>query len=247
LGRPLGWGEWAPWERRLYQYSAILFDPDIPGKIYYGNFPSGFFVSENEGVTWQCSSLCLGNDGIFSLTYHPENHEILFAGTYNGVWKSIDGGFTWTDSSNGMPEEQWPFTVAIDNNNPDIMYVATKNGQNKGFMQRNTFGGVVMKSTDGGKTWYKIMYGLRDMSEYYVLLIHPLDRNLLFVSSSFGVYVSRDAGESWKPMNQGIPVEFHYLRDNVAMNLQLTPDSMNLIYGIVNYGVWKSNISSLVN
>jgi len=247
LGRPLGFGEWAPWERRLYQYSAILFDPDTPSRIYYGNFPSGFFITENNGETWQCNSLGLGNDGIFSLTYHPDNHETLFAGTYNGVWKSIDGGISWTDSSKGMPDEQWPFTVAIDSSNPDIMYTATKNGQNKGFMQRNTFGGVVMKSTDGGETWFKIMNGLRDMSEYYVILIHPLDHNMLFVSSSYGVYVSRDAGVSWESMNLGLPVEHHFLRDNVAMNLQFTPDNMNLIYGVVNYGVWKANISSLFN
>jgi hypothetical protein len=114
-------------------------------------------------------------------------------------------------------------------------------------MSRNTFGGVVMKSINGGETWYKIMNGLRDMSEYYVLLIHPLDHNLLFVSSSYGVYVSRDAGESWTPMNDGIPVEFHFLRDNVAMNLDFTPDGLNLIYGIVNYGVWKADITSLLN
>lgn len=144
-----------------------------------------------------------------------------------------------------MPSEQWPFTVAIDSDDPDVMYTATKNGQNMGFMQRNQFGGLVMKSIDGGKTWYKIMNGLRDMSEYYVLLIHPLDHDTLFVSSSYGVYMSRDAGKTWEPMNNGIPVDFHYLRDNVASNLQLTPDSMNLIYGIVNYGVWKADISEL--
>ena len=145
-----------------------------------------------------------------------------------------------------MPSEQWPFTVAIDDENPDIMYTSTKNGQNKGFMDRNTFGGVVMKSADGGETWFKIMNGLRNMSEYYSLIIHPEDHQTIFLSSTYGVYLSQDAGENWQPLNEGIPTEYHMMRDNVASNLKLTPDNKNLIFGIINYGVWKADISDLI-
>jgi photosystem II stability/assembly factor-like uncharacterized protein len=245
MGRCIGVGEWAPWERRLYQYSAVLFDAEIPGLIYFGNFPGGFFISEDNGKSWRCSSLGLGNDGMFSLTQHPIDPGIIYAGTYNGIWKSTDRGHTWTDSSNGLPQEQWPFTVAIDDHNPDIMYTTTKNGQNKGFMDRNTFGGVVAKSIDGGKTWKKIMNGLQEMSEYYSLIIHPDNHVLLFISSSYGVYASMDAGESWHPMNNGIPIKIHELRDNVAENLKMTPDLDSLIFGVGQFGVWKAEITPL--
>jgi photosystem II stability/assembly factor-like uncharacterized protein len=245
MGRCIGVGEWAPWERRLYQYSAVLFDAENPGLVYYGNFPGGFFFSEDNGKSWRCSSLGLGNDGMFSLTQHPIDPNIIYAGTYNGIWKSTDRGYTWTDSSNGLSSEQWPFTVAIDDHNPDIMYVTTKNGQNKGFMDRNSFGGVVAKSIDGGKTWKKIMNGLQEMSEYYSLIIHPDNHELLFISSSYGVYASMDSGESWYPMNDGIPIRIHELRDNVAENLKLTPDLDTLIFGVGQYGVWKADITPL--
>jgi hypothetical protein len=112
-------------------------------------------------------------------------------------------------------------------------------------MDRNSFGGVVVKSTDGGKSWQTIMNGLQEMSEYYSLIIHPEDHNLLFLSSSFGVFASMDSGASWHPMNHGIPVKKHELRDNVAENLKLTPDHRSLIFGIGQYGVWKADISSL--
>ena len=125
------------------------------------------------------------------------------------------------------------------------MYVTTKNGQNKGFMNRNTFAGVVMKSVDGGENWVKIMNGLKNMSEYYSLIIHPDDSQTLFLSSTYGVYLSQDAGETWTPMNNGIPIEYHMMRDNVASNLKLTPDKKNLILGIVNYGVWKADITGI--
>jgi photosystem II stability/assembly factor-like uncharacterized protein/predicted TIM-barrel fold metal-dependent hydrolase len=246
LGRTLGSGWWSAWERRMYQFSSILFDPDIPGRVYYGHFPSGFFISEDNGKTWKDSSLGLGNDGMFSLSVHPLNHSILFAGTYNGVAKSVDSGKTWELKSNGMPSEQWPYTVAIDSNNPNIMYTSTKNGQNKGFCDRNqnTFCGVVMKSTDGGETWFKIMNGLDDKNEFYTLLIYPPDHNILFLSTNKGVYLSRDAGKSWKPANNGLPSTNNQVRDNVAENLALTPDNKYLILGLVEYGLWKADLSN---
>ena len=114
-----------------------MFDPDVPGKVYYGHFPGGFFISEDNGHTWKDSSLGMGNDGIFSpVVMHPQYHKILFAGSYNGVVKSADGGRTWTKTSNGMPSEQWPYTVAIDSQNPDVMYISTKNGQNERCLSR---------------------------------------------------------------------------------------------------------------
>jgi hypothetical protein len=245
LGQTLGTGWWSPWERRMYQFSSLMFDPEVPGKVYLGHFPSGFFISEDNGQNWTDSSLGIGNDGMFSLTMHPHDHNTLFAGTYNGVVKSTDGGVTWEMKSEGMPEEQWPYTVAIDDDNPDIMYVSTKNGQNKGFCHRNDFCGVVMKSTDGGESWNKIMNGLDEKSEFYTLLIYPRNHNILFLSTNKGFYISRDAGNSWQEANSGLLTTGNQVRDNVAQNLAITPDNNYLLLGVVGYGVWKADLSEL--
>lgn len=245
LGRTLGGGWWNPWERRMYQFSSLLFHPDVSGRVFLGHFPSGFFISEDGGHNWVDSSLGLGNDGMFSLTMHPHNHDILYAGTYNGVFKSMDGGHTWEMKSNGMPSEQWPYTIAIDDNEPNIMYASTKNGQNKGFCHRNSFCGIVMKSTDGGESWFQIMNGLDEKSEFYTLLIYPLNHDILFLSTNRGVYISRDAGNTWQAANSGLPNTHNQVRDNVAQNLTLTADHKYLILGLVNYGIWKADLSGI--
>jgi PKD repeat protein len=244
LGRTFGTGWWTPWERRMYQFSSILFDPVTPWKIYLGHFPSGFFISEDGGRTWRDSSLGLGNDGIFSLTMHPLDPKVIWAGTYNGVAKSSDGGRTWRLKSNGMPPEQWPFAVVIDDSDPNVMYASTKNGQNKGLSHRNTFWGVVMKSTDGGESWFRIMNGLDERSEFYKILIYPPNHNILFLSTSNGVYLSWDAGMSWEGINSGLSTTNNQVRDNVADNLALTQDNKYLVLGLREYGVWKADLSA---
>ena len=243
LGRTFSSGWWTPWERRMYQFSSLLFDPEVPGRVYLGHFPSGFFISDDNGHTWRDSSLGLGNDGIFSLTMQPNNRNIIWAGTYNGVAKSEDNGRTWQLKNNGMPSEQWPFTIAIDEDNPNVMYTSTKNGQNKGLSHRNSFWGVVMKSTDGGESWFKIMNGLNDQSEFYTLLIYPLNHDVLFLSTSNGVYISRNAGGSWQGINNGLAATNNFVRDNVADNLALTPDNKYLVLGLQTYGVWKADLT----
>ena len=96
LGVTIGAGEWAPWDRRLYQYGSFLFDPVIEDRVYLGHFPGGFFVSEDGGRSWHSSNTGMGNDGIFSLTVHPENPDTIFAGTYNGIIRSDDRGAVGT-------------------------------------------------------------------------------------------------------------------------------------------------------
>ncbi len=89
--------------------------------------------------------------------------------------------------------------------------------------------------------------GLRDMVEYYQLIIHPLNHDILFLSCNDGVFISLDAGDSWKPFNHGMPVEHFYVRDNVAQNLKMTPEKDSLIMAIHGHGAWQVDISQLTD
>jgi PKD repeat protein len=243
LGRTIGIGWWHVWDRRIYQFSSLRFDPTTPGKLYLGVFPSGFFRSDDAGRTWRDASLGLGNDGIFSLTIHPVNQSILWAGTYNGLAKSQNGGESWQLKTKGWPAEQWPYTILIDDAQLNVMYATSKNGQNKGFSDRNTFGGVVMKSLDSGDSWFPILNGLDNRSEFYNLQFHPKNHQILFLSTNNGVYLSQDAGASWIAINTGLASTINQVRDNVADNLVITPDNRTLILGTMNFGVWTADLA----
>lgn len=70
------------------------------------------------------------------------------------------------------------------------------------------------------------------------------EHRLLFLSTNIGVYLSRDAGENWEPINSGLPSIDNQVRDNVADNLALTYDNRYLILGLMNYGVWRADLAA---
>ena len=102
-----------------------------------------------------------------------------------------------------------------------------------------------MKSIDGGENWTKIMNGLNEKSEFYTLLIYPSNHDILFLSTNRGVYISKDGGNNWRSANKGLPCTNNQVRDNVAQNMTLTSDNKYLILGLVDYGIWKADISQL--
>lgn len=244
---------WSTWERPLYQYSDMLINPENPDIMYLSSFPTGIYKSVDGGETWKESNIGFiddGTDGIFSLTFHPYNKDIIYAGTYNGISVTYDGGGHWKRLSNGIPPEQWVYSVAIDPTDPNIMYAASKNGQDKGFHERHppgTFHGVVVKTIDGGKNWFRIMDGLDKENEFYCVVMHPCNNSVLFLSTSHsGVYFSGDAGNHWVPMNRGLENLEGASINNVADNLVIDCEGRYLYFGTMGSGVWRANLTSTV-
>ena len=242
---------WSTWERPQYQFSDMLINPENPDVMYLASFPTGMFKSVDGGKKWKESNLGLiddGADGIFSLTFHPHDKNIIYAGTYNGVSVTYDGAEHWERISNGIPPEQWPFSIAINPTNPNIMYAATKNGMDKGFCDRHDarICGTVVKTTDGGNNWFEITTGLDKGNEFYDIIIYPHNHNILFLSTQHeGVFISKDAGEIWEPINGGLGNLYAGVSNNVAVNLVIDSEGKYLYFGTMGSGVWKADLSKI--
>jgi photosystem II stability/assembly factor-like uncharacterized protein len=241
---------WHVWDRPMYQYTSLLIDPRNNSIMYLGAFPSGMFKSTDGGKTWKESNIGFfddGVDGIFSLTFHPHNKSIIYAGTYNGVSVTYDAGGHWKRISNGIPPEQWVYSIAIDPTSPDVMYAASKNGKNKGTGEPG-FHGTVVKTLDGGENWFEIVKGLNKDNEFYTIIIDPSNSSRLFLcTSSEGVFISLDAGESWSPMNNGL-TDYEtgtYPPSNVATPLRMSGNGAVLYLGTRGTGVFKRFIKPL--
>jgi photosystem II stability/assembly factor-like uncharacterized protein len=232
---------WPIWnDRPSYQYSSLLFHPTDPNIVYIGCFPAGIFKSIDGGNTWYESNDGWLNDGVFVLVNHPDDSDVIYAGTYNGVSLSMDAGETWSRLDTGWPSEQWVFSIDFDWADPQIMYACSKNGENEG-LGRDDFHGTVMKSTNGGENWFEITNGLNVTQEFYKIIVDKHNPDLLYLAcQNDGVFISYDAGESWEAWNDGLTHKRPGSSgNNVANPLVQSADGRYLYFGTFGAGVFR--------
>ncbi len=122
-----------------------------------------------------------------------------------GLWKSINGGQTWTTNTDLLPIIGCS-DIAIDPQNTQIMYLAT--GDANGTGSQLTIASIgILKSTDGGVTWppssNTMNWDVSTNRGIYKLLIHPTHPDTVFAATSVGVYRTVNGGGDWIQMIAG--------------------------------------------
>ncbi|MFZ5432792.1 MAG: T9SS type A sorting domain-containing protein [Calditrichota bacterium] len=189
---------------------SIAWDPVNTNIIYAGSASGGLWKSTDGGGIWYPKTDDLPSLAIGTVALDPQNHNTVFIGTGEGSWnvdavygagifKSTDGGTTWT--ATGMSWQQSSRRtvnkIIIHPTNSQIMWAAT-NIQSSG---------GVYKSTNGGTNWTRYLYG-----EAKDLEIDPSNPNVLYAclgypygDSGNGVYKSTDGGVTWTLSSTGLP------------------------------------------
>lgn len=153
--------------------------------------------------------------------FDPTNNNILWAGSPSGgLWKSIDGGLSWSSNTDLLPN-LGVSDIAIHPNNPSIMYIATGD---RDASDTYTYG--ILKSIDGGMTWDTTGLSFDITQSYRAnrILIDPNNPNTLIASTregSYGqVYRSTDAGASWSVVKTNVNF----------ISMEFKPGDPNTIY-----------------
>ncbi len=155
----------------------------------------------------------------------PVDPDTLYVGTFlsfcddcpgytpavpNGIFKSVDGGASWTHSSTGIPHLDGPgssqydvYAVTVDPADGNILYAAVQRPQFSG-------PGNVYKSTDAGASWFPSGVGIAG-ADVRFLLVDPNDSQRVYAASGGsltdpgGVYISDDGGLSWNSASIALP------------------------------------------
>jgi photosystem II stability/assembly factor-like uncharacterized protein len=155
----------------------------------------------------------LGPDGgsVWALAVDPDDADVVYAGTRNGIFKSTDAGATWAPASKGLgPAGVWVMSLAVTS---EAVYAGTyTNG--------------VYKSTDGGATWFSASAGL----PYAVVLTpnvgalvaDPRSPDRIWAGTNRGVFLTTNGGLSWQERRRGLPL------DAPSRGLALAPDGKTL-------------------
>lgn len=156
-----------------------------------------------------------------AIAIDPRDNNVAYIGAAEGgVWKTTDGGTTWTPLTDNQPSLATG-AIVIDPNNPDTVYVGT--GE-ENFAYDSYYGAGILKSTDGGSTWTNIVGPfLRD----YIgaLAISPSDGRVLLCTTTRGVWRSADAGNTWTLQLAG----------TVAISVAFDPTNGSSAYATLGY------------
>lgn len=161
-----------------------------------------------------------GEPTVFSIAVHPTNPKILYVATKETVFKTRDGGQTWTPMREGLEQAQ-VITLAIDPVLSSTIYAGT-------------FATAVYKSSDGGQRWRPANIGLKGhVSVVTSIVIHPRDTNIVYIGTTIGPYRSTDGGASW--------VEYvHGMESVYVASLAIDPQNPSILYAGTTGGIYKS-------
>lgn len=141
----------------------------------------------------------------------PETNRTVYIGTANGgVWKSTDGGATWspkTDYKGSLAIG----ALAIDPKEPKRIFAGTGEYWGKGWL--NYYGNGLLRSEDGGDKWDELATGQFVHDEISRILFHPTDSQHMFLSSATGVWESKNGGVIWEKLRQGSVSDLVLLAD----------------------------------
>jgi photosystem II stability/assembly factor-like uncharacterized protein/DNA-binding FrmR family transcriptional regulator len=195
-----------------------------PNVYYFGAVSGGVWKTTNGGLTWLPMTDKEKFASVGAIAVAPSDPNVIYVGTGeaclrgnisfgNGMYKSVDGGKTWVHL--GLDDTRHIARIAVDPRDANTVLVAAM-GHAFG---PNTERGVY-KTTDGGKTWRKVLYkdentGATD------LVFDPTNSHVLFAAMyqarrqpwdftsggpGSGLYRSRDSGETWKQLTEhGLP------------------------------------------
>jgi photosystem II stability/assembly factor-like uncharacterized protein len=218
-----------------------------PLAIYAATTSGGIFKSVNEGVSW--SPIFDHAGGMMSMgavAVSPSNPSVVWAGTGeadnrqssswgDGIYASLDGGMTWTKK--GLEETRHIGRIVVHPNDPNTVYVAAV-----GHLWGPNSERGVYKTTDGGKTWAKVLY--KDENTGAIdLAMDPKNPNVLFAAMyqrqrkgwgfngggpGSGLYRTTDGGAHWSELHAGLPEI-----EKGRIGLCIFPGDSRIVYAIV--------------
>lgn len=232
--------------------SGRVTDVDVPkGRkytIYAASASGGVWKTVNEGTTWEPIFEEALSTSIGDIAIAPSNPDILWVGTGeanifrssmagSGVYRSLDAGKTWEHM--GLACTHTIARIVIHPKDPDIVHVAASGHEWTYNEERGVY-----KTTDGGKTWSKVLY-INEKIGAIDLVMDPSDSDVLYAamwnrirrrwsdprpSPGDGIFKTTDGGETWKKLAKGLPPSEITGRIGIAV----ARTNPNIIYAFID-------------
>ncbi|HSN56064.1 MAG TPA: hypothetical protein VLT32_15425, partial [Candidatus Sulfomarinibacteraceae bacterium] len=225
----------------------LAVDPTDESRIFAAVASGGVWRSSNGGTTWEPVFDSEGSYSIGCVTIDPNHPNVVWVGTGennsqrsvsfgDGVYKSLDGGSTWTNM--GLAESEHIGNIVVDPRDSDVVWVAAQ-----GPLWRSGGDRGLYRTSDGGATWERVLH-VSDDTGIAEVRLHPDDPDTILATAyqrrrhtwtlinggpESGLYKSTDGGETWREVTAGLPEG-----DMGRMGLCISPADTDVVYGVVD-------------
>lgn len=250
-----------PWKLELI-WALVPGGDEQPGRLWCGTLPGGLFKSDDHGDSWtfvrslwdvpeRARWMGGGYDypGIHSVCVDPRNSKhVTVAISCGGIWESYDDGDSWSQIGHGLRNDYLPPDQAFDPvaQDPHIMVQCPAAPEHLWVQHHNG----IFKSTDGGKNFSEIKKAGPSVFGF-AAAVHPQkpdtawfvpaikDEQRIPVDGQLVVTRTRDGGESFETLKQGLPQEHAY--DLVYRHaLAIDSSGHQLAFGSTTGNLWTS-------
>ncbi|MDE3126998.1 MAG: hypothetical protein KGL38_03275 [Gemmatimonadota bacterium] len=238
--------------------AAVAGVPGDNETYYVGTADGGVFRTTNGGITWTAEFQHQHELSIGALAVDPNNADVVWAGTGeanvrnnvsfgDGIYKSTDGGEHWTHL--GLDATLQIARIAIDPHDPNTVFVAAMGNPWKDDPERGVF-----RTTDGGKSWQKVLYVAPDVGAAD-LAVDPVNPNVVYASTyefrrtpwsysdggpADAIYKSVDGGTTWtRLVGHGLPTT-----PVSRIGLAVAPSEHDRVYAAIGSTegvIWRSD------
>ena len=195
--------------------TSLAIDMSNSQTVYAGTQGGGVFKTTNGGTSWiavnsgltfytSFTDATFRNPSVTAIVVNPSESQILYAGTFDrffassgqyvrdggSIYKSTDGGASWTESGSGLSEitgNRPVACLAVDSNNSQVIYAGTAGG--------------LYKTTNGGTTWSLLNSAIADATQY-AIAIDPTNSQIVYALITQKIYKSTDGGVTWNVISQ---------------------------------------------
>ncbi len=251
---------------------SLVIAPDDPSRVYIGTSDGQLYRSRDGGRSWGRAIPGVSRPGLVvdNVVFDPQNPQILYAGVWSvddgkagGVYKSTNGGDTWTELED--MRDKSVRALVVDPSDTNVLVVGAISGvfrstdagaswdrispkdhpdlinvESVAIDPRNPqiiYAGTThlpWKTLDGGDNWFPIKTGMLDDSDVFSIAILKNSPDRVFASACSGIYRSENAGMLWAKA-QGIP--FSSRRTRVIYPHPTRPE---IVFAGTTQGLWRS-------